>query len=150
MWLTHIAPLIVWTAVILGLGSSMGSMNETSRFIRPLLEFLFPHDAPETLTFIHGIIRKLAHFVEYAVLGFLAVRAFRTLKLQFFKSAVFAVIVAVAVALLDEFQQSFNTSRTSSPIDVMIDLAGAAAAIGLYLLAINRRGNAKSAKTAEP
>jgi VanZ family protein len=149
-WLTHYAPLIIWTLLILGLGSSMGSMNETSRFVRPLLEFLFPNAAPETLTFIHGNIRKLAHFVEYGVLGFLAMRAFKTLAKLPFRSSVFAFFLCVAVALLDEYQQSFNPSRTSSSLDVMIDLTGATAAIAVYTVLIRRRLNANSAKSSEP
>jgi len=148
--LTHYAPLIVWTLVILGLGSSVGSMNETSRFIRPLLEFLFPSATPEWLTFVHGIVRKFAHLFEYAVLGFLAVRAFGTLIRTPVTTALFALGLAAAVAMLDEFQQSFEPSRTSSPVDVLIDLAGAAAAIVLFALRLSRRGEASSAKTSEP
>jgi len=74
-WLTAYAPLFIWIFIVLGLGSGIGSMKETSRIIRPLLEFLFPSASPETLTFYHGYIRKLAHLTEYAVLAFLAVRA---------------------------------------------------------------------------
>jgi VanZ family protein len=109
-------------------------MDETSRFIRPLLEFLFPAASSETLSFVHGLIRKLAHFVEYAVLALLAFRAFRTLTEARFQAALFAFFLAAAIALLDEFQQSFNPQRTSSHVDVLIDLAGAAAAIGLMIL----------------
>lgn len=150
MWLTVYAPLVVWTVVILGLGSSIGSMNETSRFVRPLLELFFPSADPETLTFVHGIIRKLAHFVEYSVLGFLAMRAFRTLFHRPFMAALFAFILTAAVASLDEFQQSFDPSRTSSPVDVLIDLAGGAAVITVYALISRRRAHAINAKTSEP
>ena len=103
----------------------MGSMNETSRFVRPLLEFLFPEALPETLTYFHGYIRKFAHFVEYAVLGMLAFRAFRTFFVGASRATLFAFVLAAAVAILDEYQQSFNPQRTSSPYDVLIDLAGA-------------------------
>ena len=148
--MTHFAPLIIWIVVILGLGSSLGSMNETSRYIRPLLDFLFPSSTPETLTYIHGIIRKLAHIVEYAFLGFLAFRAFQILAGDRLKAAIFALVLAVAVALMDEFQQSFNPSRTSSPYDVLLDIVGASAIILLYSLLSRRRTAQTSAKTTEP
>ena len=128
----------------------MGSMNETSRFVRPLLEFLFPGTAAETLTFFHGVIRKSAHFFEYAVLAFLAFRTFRIFGNRRLRAAGFAFLLAAGVAVLDEFQQSFNPVRTSSPFDVLIDLTGAAAAIALYALISRRRTDANSAKTSEP
>ena len=135
-WLTAYAPLAIWIVIILGLGSSFGSMNETSRFIRPLLEFLFPNALPETLTYVHGYIRKLAHFAEYGVLGFLAIRAFAGLHRW---ALIAALILVLAVAATDEVKQSFNPTRTSSPWDVLIDLTGGAAVIFLYRLYLHRK-----------
>ncbi|MFN6964680.1 MAG: VanZ family protein [Pyrinomonadaceae bacterium] len=133
-------PLAAWIVVILVLGSGMGSMNETSRFIRPLLEFLFPEAPPETLAIYHGYIRKLAHFAEYGVLALFAARAFATSS-----SAVLArnfwvasAALALIVAAIDEFRQSYDPSRTSSVYDVLIDLSGAAAAL-IIVAAVRRR-----------
>jgi VanZ family protein len=147
-WLTHYAPLVVWIVVILGLGSSIGSMNETSRFIRPLLEFLFPTAAPETLTYVHGMIRKSAHFVEYAILSILAARAFGTIFRTPILRFLFAFLLVAMIASVDEYQQSFNPSRTSSPFDVLIDLSGGVAAL-LIFAAITARWR-RSAKSIEP
>lgn len=136
IWLTAYAPLIIWTAVVLGLGSGMGSMSETSRLIRPLLEFFFPTASIETLTIYHGYIRKFAHFVEYAVLAFLAFRALSPFRHKY----AMAFGIAAFVAIIDEFNQSLNPSRTSSIWDVALDLAGAALVIlVLALIAIRRR-----------
>ena len=132
--MTHYAPLVVWIIVILGLGGQFGSMNETSRFIRPLLEFLFPSALPETLTALHGGIRKFAHFAEYAVLGVLAFRAFSLHSRRLWWAVVGGLVIAFTVASIDEFQQSFLPERTSSPYDVLIDLAGAVAAVILAAL----------------
>jgi VanZ family protein len=134
--LTHYAPLVIWIVVILGLGSQLGSMNETSRFVRPLLEFLFPNALPETLTYVHGYIRKFAHLAEYAVLGFLAFRAFADLQKARFAAA---LILVLAVAATDEVKQSFDPTRTASPWDVLIDIAGGAAAVILYRYYLLRR-----------
>ena len=140
-WLTAYAPLIIWTVIVLGLGSGMGSMNETSRIIRPLLEFLFPTAPPETLTLYHGYIRKFAHFAEYALLATLAFRALAPFKHKYALALGFAAVVATA----DEFNQSVNPSRTSSPWDVALDIAGAAFAILIFaVIAMARRSRSKT------
>lgn len=136
-WLTAYAPLIIWIFVVLGLGSGIGSMQETSRFIRPLLEFLFPSASPETLTFYHGYIRKFAHLTEYAVLAFLAIRALSTsiiVKLREYRFAI-AILIVLVVASVDEIHQSFEASRTSAVWDVVLDvIGGSIAATFLYFL----------------
>jgi VanZ family protein len=147
-WLTRYAPLVIWIVVILDLGGPIGSMNETSRFVRPLLEFLFPAAAPETLTYVHGMIRKSAHFVEYGILGIFAARAFGTIFSRPFPQFAFALILAAVVASVDEYQQSFNPERTSSPFDVLLDISGAIFALSIYA-AITARWQ-RSAKSIEP
>ncbi|MEO5858696.1 MAG: VanZ family protein [Pyrinomonadaceae bacterium] len=127
-WLTAFAPLVIWIVVIIGLGSGLGAMNETSRFIRPLLEFLFPSADPETLTFYHGYIRKLAHLTEYAVLAILAGRAF----INFRRPIIAALGLVIVVATVDEFRQSFDPRRTGTPVDVIIDLAGGFIGLGIW------------------
>jgi VanZ family protein len=120
------APLFVWIGLILFLGSGAGSMGETSRFVRPLLEFLFPSASEEIYAVYHGFIRKFAHFFEYAMLAYLAQRAFsrssrRSLAKRPFP---FAFLLVVITAIADEANQSFIESRTSSPYDVLLDIAG--------------------------
>ena len=127
-WLTAYAPLLLWIGMILFLGSGQGSMTRTSLFVRPLLEFLFPSADEATLQIYHGYIRKSAHIVEYAVLGFFAMRTFTATRMR----ALLALLLTLSVAVLDEFLQSFDPSRTSSPYDVLIDLSGGVAAIAIF------------------
>lgn len=138
-WLTVFAPLIIWTILTLGLGSGLGSMNETSRVIRPLLELLFPTSDAETITFYHGIIRKFAHVFQYGVLGVLAVRAARAISVRSF----FALLFVVAIAIADEVNQAFNPARTSSAWDVALDTVGGILGISIYLLFSRRRSSVK-------
>jgi VanZ family protein len=74
---------------------------------------------------IHFITRKIAHFTEYAILGFLAARAFRPYPRWFLISAVLVVVYA----LIDEYHQSFVPSRTASVLDSLIDMAGGITAL---------------------
>jgi VanZ family protein len=127
------APLFLWIAVIFFLSSQQGSMSKTSVFIRPILLLLFPGASEETLKIYHGYVRKFAHFAEYFALAFFAFRAFSSpaneilQKYRYFVS----LILVFTIALLDEFNQSFLASRTSSFWDVLLDAAG-----GLTMLMI--------------
>ncbi|HEX9959896.1 MAG TPA: VanZ family protein [Pyrinomonadaceae bacterium] len=130
------APLILWIGAIFIASSNTGSMSNTSRFIRPLLEFLFPAAPEEILAVYHGYIRKFAHFAEYFALAFFAARAFsgssaRILRDYWF---VFALILIVLVATADETNQSFLASRTSSVYDVLLDSSGGLTMILLFAL----------------
>lgn len=127
-WLTAYAPLVIWIAVIMGLGSGLGAMNETSRFIRPLLEFLFPSTPPEILSIYHGYIRKVAHITEYAILAVLARRAF----IDFWKPSMLAIGFVLVVATADELNQSFDARRTGTPVDVMVDVAGGVIGLAIW------------------
>lgn len=111
-------------------------MSETSRLIRPLLNFLFPGAAEETLIAYHNFIRKSAHFGVYFVLAFFAARAFAgsfnaTLKKYWF---FFSLMLVISVAVTDETNQSFNNARTGSVYDVALDAFGGASALALYFL----------------
>jgi VanZ family protein len=119
-------PFILWIGFIFFMSSNSGSMSNTSRFIRPLLEFLFPNALPETLDFYHGYIRKLAHVTEYAILAGLASRAFFGSSKQYFQRFwyLLAMIAVFAVASIDEYNQSFNQNRTGSIYDVLLDCFG--------------------------
>ena len=124
--------------MIFFLSSGQGASTQTSRIIRPLLEFFFPAASFETIAFYHGIIRKLAHFTEYAVLGLLACRAFAELTRRR-HLLIFSALLVLAIAVIDETNQSFNPERTGSPVDVLIDLSGGLAAIGIAYLVSRRK-----------
>ena len=120
------ALLILWIGVIMFLSSGQGSMSNTSRFVRPLLEFLFPGAAEETLIIYHGYIRKLAHLTEYAILAFWAFWAFSNSNLKNLRRFwfVFAFLLVLLIASIDETNQSRLTSRTGSIYDVLLDASG--------------------------
>ena len=112
------------------------SAGNTSRIIGPLVLWLFPDTSPETLLVIHMVTRKVAHLTEYALLGFLAARAFRgsprhTLQRRWF---LVSLVLIIVYALIDEYHQSFEPSRTASIYDSLIDMVG-----GLTALIIARR-----------
>jgi len=120
------APLILWTGLILFLSTGQGAISNTSRFIRPLLEFLFPNSPEEILINYHNYIRKLAHVAEYAGLALFAARAFASSSIRIVQKYwfIFSLSLVVLIALIDEYNQSFNPARTGSIYDVWLDVAG--------------------------
>lgn len=132
------APLIFWIIVIFIASSNMGSMSNTSRIISPLLEFLFPNISEIQLTAIHGYTRKAAHLAFYFILGALAARAFSTSLKDSLQRNWLAIsfTLVVAVASLDELNQSFLASRTGSIGDVLIDVCGGSTAFLIWSLMI--------------
>ena len=122
--------------MILFLSSPQGSMVETSRFITPILHFLFPAAPDETIAVYHGYIRKTAHFTEYALLAFFAVRALTRssfVSLRNLKYLLPLILVAL-VASMDEFNQSFESSRTGSFRDVLLDISGGVVMVAILWL----------------
>ena len=126
-------PALTWMLVIFAASTDMMSAEHTSRFIAPFLRWLTPDVSVATIATVQLFVRKAAHLTEYAILGALLVRAFGSRDVRpAWGYAVVAWLLAVAWAGLDEFHQSFVSSRTGSPIDVMIDATGALIGLSIY------------------
>lgn len=140
------APLVLWIGVILFASTSYGASSRSSLIVRPLLHFLFPSASEETITIYHAFIRKLAHLTEYSILAFWASRAFwnsaKTILQKYWFA--FAFLIVVLLASIDEYNQSFDSLRTSSIYDVLLDALGGAAMIGILLIFKNLSKNAKA------
>jgi len=77
-------------------------------------------------------VRKVAHFLEYALLGsllFVAAGTIPWFRTRLVRRCAVGALVAGAFAAADEFHQVFSVGRTPLITDVMIDAAGAVVAI---------------------
>lgn len=139
------APLVLWAGLVLFLSTGQASMSNTSRFIRPFLEFLFPNAPIELIDVYHGYIRKLAHITEYAILAFWAARAFSSSSQKNLQKFWFVVsfVLVLLVASIDETNQSYIASRTGSIYDVALDASGGLAMIVIFYLIVNYRKRQK-------
>jgi VanZ family protein len=88
------------------------------------------------------ILRKSAHFVEYATLSMLTYRALGMGAAGRSRWARLcgAVALAIACAAVDEMHQATTLSRTGTPRDVLLDSLGAAAGALAGGLVLFRRG----------
>ncbi len=145
--LRRYGPVAAWACFVLFASSSNFSASNTSRIIRPFLLWLFPGVSEASLALAHLFVRKAAHFAEYAVLALLAARAFRTSSLDALARrwwlAAFALVAAVALA--DEYHQSFVPTRTGTVYDCLLDMAGGATALACAALWLARRGRKSAA-----
>ena len=69
-------------------------------------------------------VRKLAHFAEFAALGFLAQLSFVVVNRLTLHTALHGVFLGLLVAVADETLQLFVDGRGSSVRDVVIDFCG--------------------------
>lgn len=82
---------------------------------------------------IEGYVRKAAHMTEYAVLSILLYLWLERWQLAVFKRSILAAFLAVLYAASDEVHQLFVRGRAGSLRDVMIDSAGAALGILVFV-----------------
>ncbi len=126
---TQIIILSILIVVTLGFiwGNSMLSAEDSSEisgsvleFIENILERIFPWYSPSEAAG-DTLIRKLAHFTEFMILGIeLTILIYRLLK----KTLVLPPFCGLLAALCDETIQIFSDGRGSLVSDVWIDFGG--------------------------
>lgn len=88
--------------------------------LRPLFEAVGVTDA----SLMSLVVRKCAHFSEYAVLGVLACGLFRARGRETGRRALPAALIVALVPVVDECIQLGVPGRSGKPTDVIIDLSG--------------------------
>ena len=128
------AAALAWTFFIFGM--SMKSAPESSAMSRGLLS--------EILEYIHGILwfeidfsllhhffRKLAHFTEYFILGFLTVGFVKSIKSR----PVYSLIYCLIIGISDEILQFLKGAGRSMQIkDMALDFCGSLFAVFVFYL----------------
>ncbi len=133
-------PVIIWLILIFGASTGLGRPENTSRFVRPILVWLFPHISDQAIDQVHFVVRKTAHLVEYSILGLLLWRLVRLdpawescRSWQYLT----ALLLAALYAASDEYHQKFVPGRNAAVSDVLLDTCGAG--VGLALVWAARR-----------
>lgn len=106
---------------------SSGLSKKVTEIIVNIISKIKSMDESQKLQYIkdlHPIVRKLAHFSIYAVVGFSLMGLFNTYKIQNKYKVIWTVIIGAIYALSDEFHQRFIPGRGPSLKDVGIDTLG--------------------------
>jgi VanZ family protein len=134
-------PVVVWAAVIFAASTGWFVDSRTAAVFRSLLVWLVPGAGGEEVEAVNTVARKLGHFVEYAIFGWLIARALHNARGWRASHAVMAVALATAYAVTDELHQRFVLGRSAAVGDVLIDMLGAVTAqIATALWWRRRRG----------
>ena len=126
-------PALLGVLVIMIESTDYFSSANTNGPLRHLWIMLFgPVNTTQWLE-IHTYIRKAGHVLGYGILNALFFRAwYLSLRMinertpqRVLVSTVLALLSTFVIGSFDELHQKFLPSRTSSPMDVAIDMAGA-------------------------
>ena len=99
------------------------SSSTSGSITRQILAFLAFFGINPGYDVFHHFIRKLAHFLEYSLLGFLT-------TLSIFRKSLFSsekmtwIFICILTPLLDETLQLFVPGRTGALTDSLLDMCG--------------------------
>ena len=127
-------PVLIGVCIIATESTDQFSAAQTHGMLYNVLNFVGIHLSDAALEQLNHVIRKTGHFLGYGGLSLLFWRAwYRTIRERAGQTVLalrarctaFALLGTLIVASLDEWHQSFIPSRTSSPLDVALDMTGA-------------------------
>jgi VanZ family protein len=134
-WLLSVwLPVALAVAVIATESTDTFSAQHTSSWLRPILERIAGRFTDSGWDSFHHYLRKSGHFIGYGAVAFTFLRAWlhtlarrgRTgLQSWRLESSLLAILSTAVVATCDEIHQTFIPSRTGTPVDVLLDTAGA-------------------------
>ena len=124
---------VAWMAVIFmfsaqngdNSGSTSGNVIEfVAKIFNPDFDKLSEAHKVDIIASWQLVVRKTAHFSEYAVLGALSANALRTYHLSNAFKRLIPCVICLFYAISDEIHQYFVPDRACRPLDVMIDTLG--------------------------
>ncbi len=112
---------VLWIIIIFSFSLQSGDVSSVSsgwlaQNVLTLTKSVGFHLSLNDVTFL---VRKTAHFSEYAILGVITYT-----NIVHFKKFRYYFMVSLAIPFLDELLQHFISGRYGSLVDSMIDLAG--------------------------
>lgn len=127
--------VLIWMIIIFIMSSfnAEDSANQ-SNFIVNIISNVLNINNIELLNLI---IRKLAHYIEYLILGILVINMF--IKNNIPQSYLISIIFCVIYAISDEIHQFLIPGRACQIKDILIDSIGSITGIYLYKLISKRK-----------
>ena len=126
----------MWMALIFYMSSQPANdSKETSHFVVDVLFKIFFSNNYDRIEFIEKytpLIRKMAHFTEFMILGILFYINLEEFKVR--NALAYAMVLSSLYAVSDEIHQLFVLNRHCSIGDMLIDISGAVAGIILIHL----------------
>lgn len=127
--------VLIWMIIIFIMSSfnAEDSANQ-SNFIVNIISNIFNIENVKLLSLI---IRKLAHFTEYLILGTLVINMFTKNNAK--KTYLLSILLCIIYATSDEIHQIFTSGRACQIKDILIDSVGSITGIYLFKLLKKRK-----------
>jgi VanZ family protein len=128
VWLAWV-PTLLWLCVLAWFSTDTFSAEHTGSVLRRIIHAVYGPVSYQAFQEIHFLVRKAAHFCAYGMLSALAFFSWRATLAAAprwaFRWSALALLLTLLAGSLDEFHQSFVSSRTSNWHDVALDMTGA-------------------------
>jgi len=138
-------PVILWMILIFFLSAQPALESDRlstklTEIILGLVNQVVPVFGSGTIdySYMNHVLRKLAHFSLYMVLGILSARALQKSGMTGWKPLMVAVLICVLYAVTDELHQVFVPGRSGQISDVFIDSMGGSVGIFLFVPATRK------------
>ena len=137
----NIGLLILWMIIIFVLSNDTGTASSNksdgiASFISDIISFI----DTDTLIFI---IRKLAHFTEYLILGILFLNVLKDYNVVNTKIVIITILFCFSFAISDEVHQLFIQNRSGKITDILIDTLGSSIGVLMYYLYLKKYKSVK-------
>lgn len=130
----NIILLILWLILIFGFSQDNGAASSSKSdslaniTVNVISDITGKKLNMDIITFI---IRKMAHFTEYMILGILIINVFKDYKTIDNEILVLCIVLCFIYACSDELHQLFISDRSARLLDVLIDSSGSF--FGIYI-----------------
>ena len=127
--------VLIWMIIIFIMSSfnAEASANQSNFIVNIISNIL----NIENVRLLSLIIRKLAHFTEYLILGVLVINMFTKNNVR--KSYLLSILLCIIYATSDEIHQIFTPGRACQIKDILIDSIGSITGIYLFKLLKKRK-----------
>ena len=143
--------LISWMAMIFCLShqtadessETSGVIIETAiKLMEPEFDSLAKEEQEALISSFQFIVRKLAHFSIFAILGLLSFISIGTYRISMFTKFFFSSLISLLYAMSDEYHQLYIKGRSGELRDILIDFCGSLIAIlfMLIIVRLNKKG----------
>lgn len=115
--------LIFWVSFIFFMSHQSGNVSSnTSFFFVKVILMYFPNNFLGKIEIMSFLIRKLAHILEYFILGILVLELVKEYPIK--KSVLVSMLICICLSCIDEIHQIFIVGRNGTIVDVLIDTIG--------------------------
>lgn len=127
--------VLIWMIIIFIMSSfnAEDSANQSNFIVNIIANILNINN----ISLLSLIIRKLAHFTEYLILGTLVINMFTKNNAK--KTYLLSILLCIIYAISDEIHQIFTPGRACQIKDILIDSIGSITGIYLYKLISKRK-----------